>query len=159
MRWPGIEPGSNAWKASMLTITPPTLMPKTQTEVRILYLELREHRSESLISLNESEFASASPSPDNKAPPATPSSAVPQTPTSVPQTPTLLSSNPLTKTNSISTSSLNTITTSSSTTTARTGVQQQQRPQTARQPSPEPKVEKVERPSTARAKAEDDSSG
>ena len=25
MRWPGIEPGSNAWKASMLTITPPTL--------------------------------------------------------------------------------------------------------------------------------------
>merc|ERR1719394_17857 len=120
--------------------------------------ELREHRSESLISLNESEFASASPSPDNKAPPATPSSAVPQTPTSVPQTPTLISSNPLTKTNSISTSSLNTITTSSSTTTARTGVQQQQRPQTARQPSPEPKVEKVERPSTARAKAEDDSS-
>ena len=25
LRWPGIEPGSNAWKASMLTITPPTL--------------------------------------------------------------------------------------------------------------------------------------
>ena len=25
VRWPGIEPGSNAWKASMLTITPPTL--------------------------------------------------------------------------------------------------------------------------------------
>ena len=24
VRWPGIEPGSNAWKASMLTITPPT---------------------------------------------------------------------------------------------------------------------------------------
>ena len=26
LRWPGIEPGSNAWKASMLTITPPTLV-------------------------------------------------------------------------------------------------------------------------------------
>ena len=26
VRWPGIEPGSNAWKASMLTITPPTLV-------------------------------------------------------------------------------------------------------------------------------------
>ena len=24
MRWPGIEPGSTAWKATMLTITPPT---------------------------------------------------------------------------------------------------------------------------------------
>ena len=25
MRWPGIEPRSTAWKATMLTITPPTL--------------------------------------------------------------------------------------------------------------------------------------
>jgi hypothetical protein len=25
MRWPGIEPGSTAWKAAMLTIIPPTL--------------------------------------------------------------------------------------------------------------------------------------
>ena len=25
MRWPGIEPRSTAWKAAMLTITPPTL--------------------------------------------------------------------------------------------------------------------------------------
>ena len=24
MRWPGIEPGSTAWKAAMLTFTPPT---------------------------------------------------------------------------------------------------------------------------------------
>ena len=24
MRWPGIEPGSTAWKATMLTFTPPT---------------------------------------------------------------------------------------------------------------------------------------
>ncbi len=26
MRRPGIEPGTHAWKACMLTITPPTLM-------------------------------------------------------------------------------------------------------------------------------------
>ena len=26
MRWPGIEPGSIAWKATMLTIIPPTLI-------------------------------------------------------------------------------------------------------------------------------------
>ena len=26
MRWPGIEPGSTAWKAAMLTIIPPTLL-------------------------------------------------------------------------------------------------------------------------------------
>jgi hypothetical protein len=25
MRWPGIEPGSTAWKAAMLTIIPPML--------------------------------------------------------------------------------------------------------------------------------------
>ena len=25
MRWPGVEPGSTAWKATMLTVTPPTL--------------------------------------------------------------------------------------------------------------------------------------
>ena len=25
MRWPGVEPGSIAWKATMLTVTPPTL--------------------------------------------------------------------------------------------------------------------------------------
>ena len=25
LRWPGIKPGSIAWKATMLTITPPTL--------------------------------------------------------------------------------------------------------------------------------------
>ena len=25
LRWPGIEPGSTAWKAAMLTIIPPTL--------------------------------------------------------------------------------------------------------------------------------------
>ena len=24
VRWPGIEPGSTAWKATMLTITPPS---------------------------------------------------------------------------------------------------------------------------------------
>ena len=26
LRWPGIEPGSTAWKAAMLTIIPPTLV-------------------------------------------------------------------------------------------------------------------------------------
>ena len=25
MRWPGVEPGSTAWKAAMLTAIPPTL--------------------------------------------------------------------------------------------------------------------------------------
>ena len=25
LRWPGVEPGSTAWKATMLTVTPPTL--------------------------------------------------------------------------------------------------------------------------------------
>ena len=35
MRWPGIEPGSNAWKASMLTITPPTLRPIWQKDISI----------------------------------------------------------------------------------------------------------------------------
>ena len=29
LRWPGIEPGSTAWKAAMLTIIPPTLNEKT----------------------------------------------------------------------------------------------------------------------------------
>ena len=24
MRWPGVEPGTAAWKATMLTVTPPT---------------------------------------------------------------------------------------------------------------------------------------
>ena len=28
MRWPGIEPGSTAWKATMLTITPPSPLRK-----------------------------------------------------------------------------------------------------------------------------------
>lgn len=116
--------------------------------------ELREHRSESLISLNESEFASASPSPDTKGPttvsqtqsvPQTPTQSVPLTPTSVPQTPTTTTvSNPLSSSSakSISTRSLN----------------QTQRPQTARPSSPESKADKTERPNTARAKAEDDSS-
>lgn len=29
MRWPGIEPGSTAWKAAMLTTIPPTQLPAT----------------------------------------------------------------------------------------------------------------------------------
>eukprot|EP00116_Pleurobrachia_bachei_P000811 sb/3461073/ len=31
VRWPGIEPGSTAWKATMLTITPPSLMSNLHT--------------------------------------------------------------------------------------------------------------------------------
>ena len=31
MRWPGIEPGSTAWKAAMLTIIPPSLVDTTWT--------------------------------------------------------------------------------------------------------------------------------
>ena len=31
MRWPGIEPGSIAWKATMLTIIPPTLHVKEES--------------------------------------------------------------------------------------------------------------------------------
>ena len=38
VRWPGIEPGSNAWKASMLTITPPTL---TLPSPKILFYTLK----------------------------------------------------------------------------------------------------------------------
>ena len=30
MRWPGVEPGSIAWKATMLTVTPPTLHTETR---------------------------------------------------------------------------------------------------------------------------------
>ena len=28
LRWPGVEPGSTAWKAAMLTAIPPTLVVK-----------------------------------------------------------------------------------------------------------------------------------
>ena len=30
LRWPGIEPGSTAWKAAMLTIIPPTHYTKSK---------------------------------------------------------------------------------------------------------------------------------
>ena len=30
MHWPGVEPGSIAWKATMLTVTPPTLHTETR---------------------------------------------------------------------------------------------------------------------------------
>ena len=32
VRQPGIEPGSIAWKATMLTFTPPTLLSKATTQ-------------------------------------------------------------------------------------------------------------------------------
>jgi hypothetical protein len=39
MRWPGIEPGSTAWKAAMLTIIPPTLDMKYElkTSLNLLF--------------------------------------------------------------------------------------------------------------------------
>ena len=37
MRQPGIEPGSTAWKATMLTVTPPTLTCKRQKQCIKLY--------------------------------------------------------------------------------------------------------------------------
>ena len=36
MRRPGIEPGSTAWKATMLTITPPTLLSLSKKHIQIL---------------------------------------------------------------------------------------------------------------------------
>ena len=42
VRWPGIEPGSNAWKASMLTITPPTLT--QETNILTLYTNYPIHQ-------------------------------------------------------------------------------------------------------------------
>ena len=41
VRWPGIEPGSNAWKASMLTITPPTLWEMMKKEKIYSRIELK----------------------------------------------------------------------------------------------------------------------
>ena len=38
MRWPGIEPGSTAWKAAMLTTIPPTLV-KSKQRVKSIYME------------------------------------------------------------------------------------------------------------------------
>ena len=37
MRWPGIEPGSTAWKAAMLTTIPPTLV-KSKQRVKSIYI-------------------------------------------------------------------------------------------------------------------------
>ena len=36
MRWPGIEPGSIAWKATMLTIIPPTLLVNKASQLIVL---------------------------------------------------------------------------------------------------------------------------
>ena len=33
LRWPGIEPGSTAWKAAMLTTIPPTLVDRMAFQV------------------------------------------------------------------------------------------------------------------------------
>ena len=36
MRRPGVEPGSTAWKATMLTVTPPTLAVKQRTGSKVM---------------------------------------------------------------------------------------------------------------------------
>jgi hypothetical protein len=48
MRWPGIEPGSTAWKAAMLTIIPPTLLVTrikqiVQLDVGLVQLQMPTH--------------------------------------------------------------------------------------------------------------------
>ena len=40
MRRPGIEPGSTAWKATMLTITPPTLWYRIKKHIVLLLTQL-----------------------------------------------------------------------------------------------------------------------
>ena len=56
MRWPGIEPGSNAWKASMLTITPPTLI--IRSPENILYtLRPRQNSPYQLWGREDMEFS------------------------------------------------------------------------------------------------------
>ena len=40
MRWPGIEPGSTAWKAAMLAFTPPTL-----AEICVTNIEIDTHQT------------------------------------------------------------------------------------------------------------------
>ena len=37
VHWPGVEPGSTAWKAAMLTVTPPMLSCGTLREVSLLF--------------------------------------------------------------------------------------------------------------------------
>ena len=46
MRWPGIEPGSVAWKATMLTITPPTLLERGRERKR------KRGREDNVLGLN-----------------------------------------------------------------------------------------------------------
>ncbi len=50
MRWPGIEPGSIAWKATMLTITPPTLSCTFSQPHAILSLISHNHSHNKLTS-------------------------------------------------------------------------------------------------------------
>ena len=50
VRWPGVEPGSAAWKATMLTVTPPTLRESNWCfPMTLCYLrELRDHDNRAL---------------------------------------------------------------------------------------------------------------
>ena len=41
VRWPGVEPGSAAWKATMLTVTPPTLVNHLKNRSSLTFLPLR----------------------------------------------------------------------------------------------------------------------
>ena len=43
MHWPGIEPRSTAWKAAMLTITPPMLCYITTSVLKILRITQTLH--------------------------------------------------------------------------------------------------------------------
>ena len=45
VRRPGVEPGSTAWKATMLTVTPPTLLEKAPQN----YLVNQTYRFSSLL--------------------------------------------------------------------------------------------------------------
>ena len=53
LRWPGIEPGSNAWKASMLTITPPTLVPRPIP--KLIDFKLKPDRREFIVKIESDE--------------------------------------------------------------------------------------------------------
>ena len=48
MRRPGIEPGSTAWKATMLTITPPTLWNLNKKHIHLLLTQLYTSYSQGL---------------------------------------------------------------------------------------------------------------
>ena len=48
MRRPGVEPGTIAWKATMLTVTPSTLAVQRDIQIRDVFLLLFENCDEEL---------------------------------------------------------------------------------------------------------------